>query len=338
MVFGPMRLGSAGARGFYRRRSRLLLAAAALGAASATASCASRPAAPASTTPLTATAGAGQRDLNYEVFGAGRPVVLLHGYGLSTYSWRYLVDRLVQRQHYQVYAVDLKGFGKSPKPIDGAYSVHDQARLIARLIAAERLCDVTLIGHSLGGGVALVTTLDAMQTDPGRIASLVLIDPASYRSPLPFFVRVVRAPIVGDLLLLLTPPPIKAWALLYQSYYDAGKISPEAISTYAATLRGRGARHALRETLRQLPPADAEQLEAQYPTIAVPTLIVWGRHDRIIPLDVGRRLHAAIAGSELIILEASAHISHEEAPGPTADAVVAFLAARDGGPRRTPCP
>jgi pimeloyl-ACP methyl ester carboxylesterase len=331
-------MGRAGVFTSRRHRLRHVFATAALAATVGMTSCASQP---------VTQAGRGSTDtseprdlnLNYKVLGAGRPLVLLHGYGLSTYSWRYLVDRLVQSQRYKVYLVDLKGFGKSPKPIDGAYSVHDQARLIARLMAAERLCDVTLIGHSFGGGVALVTTLDGMPETPARVTSLVLIDAASYRTPLPLFVRVVRAPIIGRIVLLLTPAAVKAWALLYMSYYDSSRIAQETISTYARTLHGPGSRDALRETLRQLPPPDIEQLEARYSTIAVPTLIIWGRHDHVIPLSVGRKLHEVITGSELVIVDDSAHISHEEMPDQTVDAIVTFLAAITAlGPHPAQCP
>src|SRR5262245_52471382 len=96
--------------------------------------------------------GNGQVKLHYEIHGAGKPVIFLHGFGASTYSWRHLIPSL--KTHFKLIMIDLKGFGQSPKPNDNNYSAHDQANLICQFIIQEDLRNVTLVGHSYGGGVA----------------------------------------------------------------------------------------------------------------------------------------------------------------------------------------
>jgi pimeloyl-ACP methyl ester carboxylesterase len=116
--------------------------------------------------------------LNAEDRGQGRPVLLIHGFGNSIYVWRHVAPGL--EGSCRVVAIDLKGFGRSPKPEDGHYSVYDQAALIRDFVIARDLRDVTLVGHSFGGGAALVATLFLQRAAPGRQARLVLIDSIAY--------------------------------------------------------------------------------------------------------------------------------------------------------------
>src|SRR5262249_14347275 len=92
-----------------------------------------------------------------EEAGSGDPILLIHGLGANSYTWRYLAPALARTHH--VLSVDLKGFGRSDKPIDAAYGVFDQARLLNALIARRKLTHLSIVGHSFGGGVALALTL-----------------------------------------------------------------------------------------------------------------------------------------------------------------------------------
>src|SRR5215475_2499566 len=119
--------------------------------------------------------------------GHGDPILLIHGVGGSTYSWRRIVRALARTHH--VISVDLKGFGRSDKPFDRAYGLLDQVRLLKRLINRGGLHDVTLVGHSFGGGVALALTLALNAIEPGAVRQLVLIDSVAYRQAFPLFVQ-----------------------------------------------------------------------------------------------------------------------------------------------------
>ena len=97
---------------------------------------------------------------------------------------------------------------------------------------------------------------------------------------------------------------------------------------YAKPLAMPGGRHALRRTAEQLIPPDIDALAARYPEIRIPTLILWGREDEIVPVEVGARLHRAIAGSRLRLLDRCGHIPHEECPAIARAAILEFLEGR----------
>ena len=141
--------------------------------------------------------------INYYDAGQGPPVLLLHGFGGCAYTWRYLIPPLAAA--HRVLTLELKGFGLSDKPRDGHYTVADQAKMVAAFIRSQNLHDLVIMGHSLGGGVALMTYLGLQEDDPGRIDKLVLIDSAGYRQKLPWFIRLAKIP-GADALGALLPP------------------------------------------------------------------------------------------------------------------------------------
>ena len=120
--------------------------------------------------------------------GQGDPILMLHGFAASHYTWRYLIADL--KRDYRVIAVDLKGFGKSGKPVDGKYSIFDQADLVTQFIRRKNLTNVTLVGHSLGGAVALATTLKLIERQKkSPISKLILLDSLTYKQPLPLYMK-----------------------------------------------------------------------------------------------------------------------------------------------------
>ncbi len=114
------------------------------------------------------------RSLHYTQHGRGAPIILIHGFAGSTYTWRALIPLLAPT--HTVYAVDLLGFGLSDKPADGDYSMAGQGRLIIGFIEALGLQQPVLAGHSMGVLVAAFAALSS----PARIGSLVLIGPSFY--------------------------------------------------------------------------------------------------------------------------------------------------------------
>ena len=141
--------------------------------------------------------------LHSQTLGHGTPVILIHGFAANSYSWRNLTPAL--SEHHDLHVIDLKGFGKSPKPDDGAYSVYDQARLLIDYIQQRHLKHVCLVGHSFGGGVALVTTLYMQKSNPNVIRRLVLIDSIAYKQDAPLFISLMATPVLGDLLVHILP-------------------------------------------------------------------------------------------------------------------------------------
>lgn len=263
-------------------------------------------------------------ELHYEAYGQGKPIIFLHGLGGTLYTWRHLVGPLAP--HYRLILFDLKGAGKSPKPFDDKYSMFDQAELIYRFIRQNDMRDVTLVGHSIGGGVALLVALKLNQQNSSRLSRLILIDTVSYPQKLPGVIRMLRMPLVGWLGLYLIPDKTKVRNMMESMYYDDSKINPADVEAYAASLTLPGAKYALQQTARQIIPDNIDEIIGTYPRIKVPTLIIWGREDKIIPLENGVRLHHAISNSQLVVIERCGHDPPDERPEEVEAAMGKFLA------------
>jgi pimeloyl-ACP methyl ester carboxylesterase len=253
--------------------------------------------------------------LYYREEGSGPPLLLIHGFGASTFTWRRVAPDLALTN--RVIAVDLKGFGQSDKPFDGRYSVYDQAELLAQLIEEKDLRGLTLVGHSFGGGVALLLALEAKQRLEGRISRLVLLDSIAYPQNIPVFFKMLDVPVVSQLGIRMVPPSVQTRVALKIAYFDDSKITPEEVEAYAAPLNTAAGKHAIIHSARQIVPEDIETLSERYKTIELPTLIMWCDHDRIVPLEVGLKLRRTLSNSTLRLVEDCGHMPQEEQPEST---------------------
>jgi pimeloyl-ACP methyl ester carboxylesterase len=261
--------------------------------------------------------------LFYEERGKGSPLLLIHGFGASTYTWRHVAPKLAET--HRVIAVDLKGFGQSDKPFDSRYSVFDQAELLAELIEEKDLRDLTLVGHSFGGGVALLLALEANQRLEGRISRLVLLDSIAYPQNIPVFFRLLDVPLVSQLGVRMVPPTVQTRVALRIAYFDDSKIDPEEVEAYAAPLKTAAGKHAMIHSARQIVPEDIAELSERYKTIELPTLILWCDHDRIVPLEVGLKLRRTLPNSSLRLVEDCGHMPQEEQPELTLQLLKDFI-------------
>jgi pimeloyl-ACP methyl ester carboxylesterase len=272
---------------------------------------------------MTHTNSASPIELYHEIYGQGDPLLCLHGFGASLYSWRNFIGPLAN--DYQLILIDLKGCGKSPKPHDTKYSTRDHADLLYQFILERDLRNLTLIGNSFGGALSLLLSL--MLADAGelvRLKSLVLIDAGAYKEYVPAYLKPLSVPLI-NLGVYLIPSRFAVRAILRKAYYDPSKITEEQVRAYTAPIAAPGGKHALLETGKQLVPANFDELIRRYKDIKVPTLIIWGRQDRIIPLKVGELLHRDLADSTLKIIEQCGHAPQEEKPEETVPLVRDFL-------------
>jgi pimeloyl-ACP methyl ester carboxylesterase len=253
--------------------------------------------------------------LYYREEGSGPPVLLIHGFGASTFTWRRVAPELARTN--RVILVDLKGFGQSDKPFDERYSAYDQAELLAQLIEEKDLRDLTLVGHSFGGGIALLLALEANSRLQGRIARLVLLDSIAYPQNIPVFFRMLDVPLVSQLGIRMVPPSVQTRVALEIAYFDDSKITAEEIEAYAAPLKTAAGKHAIIHSARQIVPEDIDTLSERYKTIELPTLIMWCDHDRIVPLEVGLKLRRTLPNSSLKLVEDCGHMPQEEQPEST---------------------
>lgn len=256
--------------------------------------------------------------------GYGPAMLLLHGFGASTYTWRDVQPALAR--HYRTIAIDFKGFGRSDKPFDRRYSLFDQADLVERFIEKHKLSNLTLVGHSYGGGVALALAVNYARSGSSRISRLILMDPLAYRQDLPLALKVLQVPVLSHLGITVIPPEINTRAALNYAYYDDSKVTWEAVREYAWPLYSIDGKFAAIRAAEQIVPPQIDSYTKRYPSIAVPTLIVWCRHDKIVPVVNGWRLKRAIAGSRLTIIKECGHAPQEETPAQTLRAMRVFLA------------
>ncbi len=246
----------------------------------------------------------------------GPVIVLLHGFGSSTYTWRLNVEELAKK--HQVYALDLKGFGLTAKPKDGNYHVGAYADQLRRFLDVMKLPKVILAGNSMGGAVAMNLALRY----PERVEGLILIDAAPPNFAPMGGVENNKAERTKE----ETKPQatqsvlrsVLTRALVNKSMVEAGLkgayhkpeafVTPEMVEIYYRPLTIDGALEALASMgkppkTEPLPPLD---------TLKKPVLIIWGRHDKVIPVSVADYFAKTISGSKKVILEDSGHLPHEE--------------------------
>lgn len=267
--------------------------------------------------------GTGPIRLAYRESGRGKPVLLIHGFGANAYTWRHIEPELART--HRVIAVDLKGFGQSEKPADKRYSILDQAKLIEAFMDQKRLDDVTIVGHSLGGGVALALTLQDIDAQRGRIKRLALIDSVAYAQKIPVAFSVLSAPVIGPMSNFLIPKEVQARTALRIAYHDDTKFSDQDVAEYAAPMHDKGSQHAMIYSARQIMPENIEDLSSRYPTIDIPALVVWCDRDKVVRSHIGWRLHKDLPRSTFKVVHDCGHIPQEERPHETAEILKAFI-------------
>ncbi len=249
------------------------------------------------------------------------PIVLIHGTSSSLHTWQGWVDGLSRQR--RVITFDLPGFGLSGPRASADYHPDTDARFVLDLLDALEVPRAVLGGNSLGGEVAWRLATLA----PARVDRLVLVDTAGLRvqrRSLPLGWVLAQIPVLNRLAEWVLPRALVAEGVA-KAYGGSDKISSELVDRYFDLTLREGNRRALAERIRQYTPGEhAERLAA----LRVPTLLLWGARDTLIPLEVGREFKARIVGSELVIFDDLAHLPHEEAPALTLVPVKAFLGLR----------
>ena len=250
----------------------------------------------------------------YVKAGSGPALLLIHGIGDSSDTWRPVVEQLAE--HHTVIAPDLLGHGRSEKP-RADYTIAGFANGMRDLLSILEVERVTVVGHSLGGGVAAQFAYQF----PERCERLVLVGSGGIGRTVSPLLRVAAVPGIEALMPLLGLPPVRVAsrigaALLRLLDSPLGRDAEEILAVFDA-LPDTEARRAILCTLRSGVDWQGQvitMLDRAYLAEGVPTLIVWGRHDAIIPLGHGRLAHAAIPGSVLEIFDEAGHFPHHTDP------------------------
>ncbi|WP_425148110.1 alpha/beta fold hydrolase [Deinococcus sp.] len=230
----------------------------------------------------------GPHRLSYRRSGQGSPLVLLHGLSGSGRWWRFNLPALEAVR--SVYVVELAGFGAARR--QRSLGVRAAARLLAQWLDALELEGADLIGHSMGGQIALL--LAALR--PQRISRLVLAC---------------------------------ASGLLRQKWWRVALKLPAAMRRgdlrFVPTILADGARAGLPNLIRSSRDLLREDISELLPQIHLPTLVIWGERDVLVPPALGRMLAQGIAGAQFVSLANAGHVVMVDAPLAFNRAVLAFL-------------
>jgi len=246
------------------------------------------------------------------------PLVLVHGTSASLHTWEGWVAAL--KSERRVISFDLPGFGLTGPSASGDYRDETYAHFVLELLDELRVRRFAIGGNSLGGEVAWRTALAA----PARVERLILVDAAGYAyqpKSVPIGFRIARIPLlnrIGDIVL----PRSLVEASVLKVYGDPSRVTPALVDRYFELTLREGNRRALGQRFQQMAPgADA----ARIAELKLPTLILWGGRDQLIPAENAKRFLADIAGSRLVIFDDLGHVPHEEDPARTVAAVRQFL-------------
>lgn len=245
--------------------------------------------------------------------GAGEPLLLVHGLGSSAESWLFNVEGLARR--YRVLVPDLIGFGKSDKTTDAnELNLARSSRFLAGFLETQGVQKTHVVGNSMGGIVSLQFAVD----HPEMVDKLVLVDPAGFGRDVHMSFRLQALPVLGE---ILAEPRRRSTRMslevashkrdfisdeLVERFYELGRQPGMKAPFLAAVRQGISVTGVRNEVLRPL--------QARIPSITAPTLIMWGRHDQILPishLETGKRL---IPHATVHIFEDCGHIPQMEKP------------------------
>ncbi len=221
----------------------------------------------------------------YQVKGSGTPVVLLHGWGGEANSFKPVFDRLSNT--YQVYVLDLPGFGLSEIP-PKAWDAGDYSNLLSSFFKKHGINKAHLIGHSYGGRISIVIAA----SEPEKVDKLILVDSAGIIPPrsAKYYIRVCLAKF-GRLLRRLGP---------------VGHRLADNISRHAGSKDYREA-GPMRPTMVK---SVNQDLRPYLPKIQASTLLIWGENDKDTPVSYGKIMEEEISDAALVVLKDAGHFSY----------------------------
>jgi len=251
-------------------------------------------------------------------------IVLLHGTSASLHTWEGWTKALSEQ--YCVVSMDLPGFGLTGPYVDEStrYSSENYAAFVIEVLNHLKLDRVTLAGNSLGGKVAWRTAA----LYPERVSRLILVDSVGYPATpkhIPIGFKLAKYPAMSPILNRILPRSVVEKSVL-SVYADDSKVDEKLINRYYELTLRKGNRQALSRRLNETDDSD----KAQIKQLDIPTLILWGAKDDLIPVENAALFHRDIRNSQLKIFDNLGHVPHEEDPLATVDVVKQFLISESG--------
>jgi pimeloyl-ACP methyl ester carboxylesterase len=252
--------------------------------------------------------------VTFHKMGEGPPVLLVHGITSSSRTWKSVMPRLAEK--FTVIAPDLLGHGRSAKP-QGDYSLGAYASGMRDLLVALDVDKVNVVGHSLGGGIAMQFAYQF----PEKISRLVLVDTGGIGREVNPALRAAALPGAEYVLPLLFTPTLHDAGLKVRNFLAGiglhGSADVEGVAEGFASLTEADARRAFVNTVRSVIDPTGQRVSAAdrlYLTADIPSLIVWGDRDRIIPVSHADLAHELMPGSRLEIFPGAGHFPFNDDP------------------------
>jgi len=255
----------------------------------------------------------------------GPEILLLHGFGSSTYTWRKNLEEL--GKFARVTAIDIKGFGLTEKPKDGQYNEAAYVRHVVAAMDALKLRKPILVGNSMGGGIAARVALE----HPERCSGLILVDAVRPFSRIDFEAGGVdttkfkgRSSILAVALVrsLLTRDRLRG--MLESVYEGREPVTDEMVEAYFVPTTIEGAPEAL---LAMMNPRPDTAKAIPLKDLKCPVTILWGGRDNVIPLAAGEALARDMPKAEFVVWAQAGHMPHEDEPGKFHDLVRSFVSS-----------
>jgi len=255
--------------------------------------------------------------LHYIDIGSGEPVVLVHGFAETTYSWHENVPTL-REAGFRLIMVDQPGHGQSGVPGGPhALTLENQAGAIVELTEHLGLRKFNIIGHSTGGSIALFIMIN----HPGRVQQAVVIDPVCFKPPA---VQLLKIPGMEFLANVFGG----RWSIrtgLEDAYYDGYRVDDALVDEYSRPLARPEYYRTLISLEKQFYSPGFQKMTESYGRIQAPVLIIWGKEDTWLPREQGTMLHGQMESSALQVIEDCGHIPHQECPEKVNPLMVMFF-------------
>ena len=246
------------------------------------------------------------------------PIVLIHGTGASLHTWEGWISEL--KNEHRIITLDLPAYGLTGPNQTGDYSQDFYVSFMEKFLSKLSIKRCILGGNSLGGSITWAFALE----HPARVSKMILVDAGGYpmvSKSVPIAFQIARMPVIGNLFKYVLPHSIIEKSLQNVYVHDE-RITPELIERYYDLASREGNRKAFLDRMKA---SISNDKYLKIKTLIMPTLIIWGQQDGLIPTDVADKFHQDLANDTMVVFKDLGHTPMEEDPASTVKAVKEFL-------------
>jgi 4,5:9,10-diseco-3-hydroxy-5,9,17-trioxoandrosta-1(10),2-diene-4-oate hydrolase len=233
------------------------------------------------------------RDVHYYTAGEGEPLVVIHGGAGDARSWWRNIQELAEK--YKVYAPDLPGYGTS-QPLDGNFYIHEFSDFINKFTNFLHLKKFVVIGHSMGGGIAL----DFVLKFPGRVTKLILVSSLGLGREIALWLRFISIPSIVKVVGYVVGKAIEflGWMLGQSNPFELVLPVSPVVVRIGTSIANRQSQNLV--------------LEKYLKKIKIPTMLIWGGRDPVVPVKTAYRAVKEFPNARLLVFKKSGHNVHRE--------------------------